>query len=848
MRKLFAFSAVTVAVGAALYAGIGYWAVPHYSRQILEETVAQKLGRTVTLEAVDFNPWTWVYELRGLRIASRHGDTPLLELGLLRVDASAETITKMAPVLSELTVEDLHVLATINDENIGELGKLTGNSDMNGTAADTSDTSGALPAFAVYNISVKNSSFALVDTTRGIEERLTDVELALPFVSTMEAEGESLVTPKLSLKWNDTPVVAEGSTKPFGSTLEAEMHLKIDGLDVAPLAKLAPDALPEGLTLASAKVSTDTRVFFRNATGGKPAAINVSGTTSVADVTLTTGAGAGKTLATPASLKLARVTLKSLDPVQGSVDVDEVLVRGIRVNAERNAQGVGLAGAMPKAAAQRASAETASSPKNATGAAAPSAWRWRLGRVNVEDIGLRLTDRTTAPAAKLAVSNFKASLENLSSEGDPGKASFSMQALGGTLNGSGTVTASPIGGNLTLNVSKLALAQVSPYVKSVMGADLAGQFTMNMRAEGTPKRIKLSGDASLADLTLTRAKSRMASIKSASVKIASIDTGSASAQIDRVNVTGADIRAVMTKAGLNFTEGLAESGSKDAQGAAGDASKPATDAAPAWQWAVGTAEVRNSRLSFRDETISPAGDAALSNVNVTVKNLSSKPGTTSVVDVSAGLGGGTLHIAGNVGMAPLAASLDVEAQKVGLAAYGNLMRGYAGVGAKGGTLELRGRAGYAEGVPSWKGDAALTSLDLVNAKGSGFMSWKRAALTGMDIAGSTPPKIIIARAEVDQPGEKQAETVRGASELAGIVAQLAGKESAEKKIAKAEEKLSGSIVLENIRYVDGAFSAEGISAASVGGMLLQKLSESVGGKWLGDAERPANAAPAASKK
>lgn len=69
--------------------------------------------------------------------------------------------------------------------------------------------------------------------------------------------------------------------------------------------------------------------------------------------------------------------------------------------------------------------------------------------------------------------------------------------------------------------------------------------------------------------------------------------------------------------------------------------------------------------------------------------------------------------------------------------------------------------------------------------------------------------------------------------MAGIVAQLAGKESVGKKIAKVEDKLSGSIVLENIRYVDGAFSAEGVSAASVGGILLQKLSESVGGKWLG---------------
>ena len=75
---------------------------------------------------------------------------------------------------------------------------------------------------------------------------MTDVELALPFVSTMEAGGESLVTPKLSLNWNGTPVVAEGSTKPFGSTLEAQMRLKIDGLDVAPLARSSRTPFPKG--------------------------------------------------------------------------------------------------------------------------------------------------------------------------------------------------------------------------------------------------------------------------------------------------------------------------------------------------------------------------------------------------------------------------------------------------------------------------------------------------------------------------------------------------------------------------------------------------------------------------
>ena len=89
---------------------------------------------------------------------------------------------------------------------------------------------GRLPGFALYNISVTNSSIRYADQSLGIDQAVTDVTLKLPFVSTLESSRESLVTPALSLKLNGTPIEASGSTKPFGSSLEAMLALKVDAL------------------------------------------------------------------------------------------------------------------------------------------------------------------------------------------------------------------------------------------------------------------------------------------------------------------------------------------------------------------------------------------------------------------------------------------------------------------------------------------------------------------------------------------------------------------------------------------------------------------------------------------
>lgn len=115
MAKVLTFTACAAAVGVALYAAAGYVGVPYAVRTVIEKNVSELLNRTVTLDEVRFNPWTWVFELRGLTIPEE-GSDPLLSLGLLRIDASSQTLFKLAPVLDEITIDGLKVNAVVNEK------------------------------------------------------------------------------------------------------------------------------------------------------------------------------------------------------------------------------------------------------------------------------------------------------------------------------------------------------------------------------------------------------------------------------------------------------------------------------------------------------------------------------------------------------------------------------------------------------------------------------------------------------------------------------------------------------------------------------------------------------------
>ena len=339
MASIFKITAGAAVVATALYAAAGYLAVPTLVKSTLADTLGKQLGRSVTVTNVAFNPWTWEFTLEGLTVAGKNNNPPLLSLDRFYVNASAQTLVELAPVIDEVTVDGLNAVVALDDEDMRRLMNGHGSAE-GGSSEKASSESSSLPSFAVYNISVKNSSLQVLDRARAIDQSVTDFNLELPFVSTLANSKSSLVTPKLSMKLNGTPIFATGSTQPFGTTLSARLNMKISNLDLAPVFKLVPALNTPSLMLENGRLSTEVNVVFRNATSGKPGKMLVSGTVNVND--LTAVQQVSNRVQPLASFKKASLQLTELDLLEHQASVGSIVIQDPKVHFVNTPSGLNV--------------------------------------------------------------------------------------------------------------------------------------------------------------------------------------------------------------------------------------------------------------------------------------------------------------------------------------------------------------------------------------------------------------------------------------------------------------------------------------------------------------------------
>lgn len=820
MANFFKITAGAAIVATALYAAAGYVAVPTIVKSSLA-SFGKQLGRSVSVSKVAFNPWTWEFTLEGLKVAGKNNNPPLLSLDRLFVNASAKTLVEFAPIIDEVTVDGLNSVVALDDEDIRKLVNGTGDSSSGTSKEQKTAGSGNLPSFAVYNIGVKNSSLQVLDRARAIDQSITEFNLELPFVSTLANSKSSLVTPSLSMKLNGTPIYATGSTQPFGSTLSARLNLKVSNLDLAPVFKLVPALNTPTLTLENGRLTTEVNVVFRNATGGNPGKMLVSGSMSVSD--LSAVQQISNRVQPLASFKKASLQLTELDLLDHQAHVGSIVIQDPKVNVVNSASGLNLE---QTASGFSSGSDATTAPASSSGSG--SDWHWQVDSFQIRNGSASWNDTTVKPAAKISATAFNAKVTGLTSEKNakPARVEAGANVLGGSLSLSADIIPMPLAVDATLKASGLQAAHLATYIRNATGFDAAGATSLSLKTSVKGSDIKASGSASLANLQLKQGKSTLASAKAASVKIGSFDLSKQSVAVDSILLDTAVVNAVKTSDGLNLAPASNKSGLKTAQKAE---EKPAgKKAEKPWQWKVASAEVKNSKLNFRDTRVKPAAALTVSNINASAKNLSSAEGAKSTVKFSANTAEGTMAANGTMVLSPMTADISTTISTVNMKALSPVMTAYAGIGAQSGTLDSKGKFGLEtvkdKQIASWTGDISMVKFNMLNAKGRSLMTWNNAALTGLEVKTTDPITLRVTKAEIDQPGTQQTNAVR---QLSGLASVLTGKD---KYAKKAEKYLGGSIILHDVRYENGQFSANGVDGNAVAAALLAKLSSAMSPK------------------
>lgn len=695
----------------AVYGVLGLFVAPPIARKLIVDNFSQRLGRPVALDEVSANPYTLHATARGLRIYEPDGRTVFASLAQFGVAVSPASLYRWAPIVDELTIRGVEV------HLVHDGGAHYNVSDMlerlSKSAAETGPGPHEKARFALSNIRLSRASVDLDDRPRGVHQRVTDIDLAIPSISTLGDERKEYVKPALSMRVNGAPFSIQAESLPFESDMRTRVSLGFEGVDVPAYVAYSPSKLP--VTVSAGKLHARIELRFSHAGAGDPS-IDLGGSVGVDGLVLK-----GLEPAGDVAVEHADVEVASLDPLAGKVIMPLVRITDVRahngdwrvplvqaqdIKADLHARSVDVA-ELATRGAELALMRNADGKlpvlESIAGSPAPDGapsepWQVTVGKVNVDGYHVAFTDQAVKPAAVHRVALEHLAAIHLSNA--PGAKSEVegrlVLASGGRLDVRSTVALQPLAVEATLEGRGIDLAPLRPYAEhfatvALKGAKASMKGTLRVAGSGESMRVAYKGGAELSDVATFDTVNKQELLDWKSVRARGIDFNWARHDplrlaVDEIAVDKAYARVEVTPDGRLNLQTLKFATEENPTPAPQD---PAT---------LKPRDVRihrivfaDSRLDFADHFIKPNYSADVGGLAGSVTGLSSDPAARAEVKLEGSYAGKSpIVIAGTVNAlsGELFADIAAKGSAIELPQFSAYSARYAGYGITGGTLTL----------------------------------------------------------------------------------------------------------------------------------------------------------------
>src|SRR5262249_52727986 len=182
---------------------------------------------------------------------------------------------------------------------------------------------GPTPHFSISNIEIVGGRVVFDDRPEHRQHQVTEINIGIPFVSSLPSQREIKVQPTFSALVNGRPVAITGETRPFLDTHETLLHWNLDELPLPAYVQYSPVPLPVKVESGRLAAKLDLRFVGH---GSNPPELTLAGTLKLADLALDERSGA-KLLRVP-SLAL---DVERLDLAGDSAEVRSVAVDGVEL-------------------------------------------------------------------------------------------------------------------------------------------------------------------------------------------------------------------------------------------------------------------------------------------------------------------------------------------------------------------------------------------------------------------------------------------------------------------------------------------------------------------------------------
>ena len=734
-------AAVALAAAVALFAAVGFWLVPPLAKSQLQRLLSEELGRPVSIARIEFNPFDLRAAVGEIVVGGRGGTQPLLSVARLEVDASWSSLVQRAPVIDGLRVAEPHLRLARDAQGRYDVQDLIDR----WLARPPRDPNEPPARFAVANIELAGGRVDFDDAPVSRSHRVTDVEIKVPFVSSLPVDQHIHVHPKFAARVNGSLFEAGGQSRPFSETRESTLELSVASTDLKPYVQYLPVELP--VVVESMRFAGRARVEFAQPRLATPT-MKISAEAALSGVDLRDPEGAPLL-----SIGALKVESAVLEPLAGRHQVGRITVEAPALAMRRRA-------GEPRYFARLLGAIEARAARQSAQPAPPQSWT--IDELRVEAGKLDLVDEQFQPrplaVAVESLSLVTGRIDSALRTAIPLQLAFDTRT-GEKVEVSGEATPLPFALQGKVSVQSIALKNWWWLAQPHVAAELT-DGVLGLRADVRVASGDAGTDLALGGLAveLTSLRLRQGWDKAELLRLPKLSLGA----------TDVDLRARTVRVGSLLASGGVLSVARDAQGrlnlsrlvegpsgadaAQDDASAakaaPATQAAPAAapagsqpQWSVQFDRLALERFaaSMKDAKAGPTAGFEVSNLSLQAEDIGTQRGKRGKVSLKAGFGQrGSLETRGQLGLVPLTARLRVEVRELAMLPMQPYLDPFVDLVVSSGRLSASGDVALdvpAQGRPaaSYKGSVALADFAALDrGAGADLLRWKALQVGGVD--------------------------------------------------------------------------------------------------------------------
>ncbi|MDR3413077.1 MAG: DUF748 domain-containing protein [Formivibrio sp.] len=704
-----------------VYGLFGFFALPALLRPWLEKKAGAALHRQVSIGKIDINPF--LFRVTLYRVAVNEKEGTLFQFASLTVDAELASLWRRGPVLREITLESprVHIVRLSADRyNFSDL--------LDGQSKAPAQNPAPLPRFSLNNIRITGGSVDFDDQLLHAQQRISELQLALPFVSTLPYRLDEYIQPGLSGKLNGSGFKLTGQSKPFKDSRETRLSLQLNQLSLPQYLAYVP--LPKEVNLPSGSLSGQVDVVFREEKD-QPRLL-IQGKLGLTDGRMDFR---GEPLLT---LPSVQIDLGNLEPLLQSYRIKHIGIDKPVLSVVRNAGGelnwlTAFASGQP--AAKNASA-TASQPLVEV-----NDFALNEGRINWKDAAVK-----PGYAASIEAINLKAKHFSTAAKASAQVEIAFKTGFGEDFNAALQVQATPLSVDGHLALDHVQPGRYPPYLKPYFVGEIAsGQLStaLDVHYVANPQVLEINhGAFGISDLAIRLAGEKQASVKLAALNASGIglNLGKQLVDVANLNISGSENNIVMSKDGrINLLNLLPP--------APGHTTVANKINAPSWRVRLMQLALEKSTLRLEDHRQSGTPPLVLSEIGLKVENLDSAPGSPAKLDFSAKSGKrGLIKVAGPFVPAPFSAKWQLDLRQFDAAFTQPYFTDLLNIRLASIWLAARGEAQIATApklAVRYRGNFSVNDLYAIDkTNGEDFLKWRSLALTGVDVQ-SEPLKLAL---------------------------------------------------------------------------------------------------------